>query len=207
MFWLVPVLAVVVVCQSESPSSAVDQEKPEQTSSLAHENSTSGVENQSPKHQPEETEMTQITTFERVPEDYDPRLTAILSDPIPNDVIVSFYYMAASKNPSANYRWELHRDGRLFVVHHSGQNPSYEITFDQPLPTQPTKTLTNGEIRELYAQLDRSDFFSQPGLQREPRARGGNHIVLRVRRGDTIHEVVYQNVEGPLVEYLYSIAY
>jgi hypothetical protein len=150
--------------------------------------------------------MTNIKTFAQLPENYDSRLTAILSEPIPDDVLMSFYYIAAAKSPHPNYRWDLHQDGRLFLVHHSGQNVSYEITFDQPLPLQPNTILSNDEIETLYSQLEQAKFFEQPGFQKTD-AKDGNYVVVRVHMADKFHEVVYQNVEDPFVEYLYSIAY
>jgi hypothetical protein len=149
--------------------------------------------------------MTQIESQSQLPKDYDSRLTTVLSQPVPEDVIISFYYMAAAKSPHANYRWELHRNGRLFLVHHSGKNISFEVTFDQPLPSKPTKVLTNPEIQALYTQLEQANFFTQPGFQRI-NVKGGTYVIVRARRGEEFHEVVYENIEGPLVQYLYSIA-
>lgn len=149
--------------------------------------------------------MVKIETLEQLPHGYDPRLAAVLSEEVPDDVLVSFYYMNASPDPSANYRWELHRDGRLFYVEHSGKNITFENTFDRPLPKRPTKRLTDGDIRALYDQFDRADFFRQPGLQRPSPTEGGVYVVVRARRGDKVHDVVYENLEPPLVNYLYSI--
>jgi hypothetical protein len=149
--------------------------------------------------------MIKIETFERLPENYDSRLTPILREPIRDDVIVSFYYIAASKNPSPNYRWDLRRDGSLFLTRHSGRNPTFEVTFDRPLPKRPTKVLSQDEIEALRAQFERADFFNQPGFQRIF-VEGGNYVIVRARRDGMAHEVVYENVESPLVVYLYSIA-
>lgn len=156
-----------------------------------------------------ELEMGQIETFDRLPNEYDSRLNAILSEPLSPDIAVSFYSLAVSKNPKSNYRWELYKDGRLFVTYHSGTNLTYEEPFDQPLPTKPTKTLTDSEVNTLYQQLERARFFEQPELQRT-RAKGGSFIILRARRFDAdedgmIHEVVYQNVESSLINYLFTI--
>jgi hypothetical protein len=148
--------------------------------------------------------MPKVETFDQLPENHDSRLSAILSEPMSDDVIVSFYYIAVSKNPRANYRWELHRDGRLFVVHHTGQNPLFEVPFDQPFPAEPARILADDEIHALYAQLEQANFFEQPELQRIF-VEGGSYVVLRARRNNIFHQVVYENVEGPLVEYLYSV--
>lgn len=150
-------------------------------------------------------EMDTIETFDQLPKNYDPRLTALFRDSVPEDVIVSFYGVAAGKNPKSNYRWELHRDGRLFVVRHSGKNPSYEVTFDRPLPKKPTKILSQEKIVEIYTQLDKVDFFNQPKLQRRPKVFDGGYAIVRVRRGAEFNEVVYENVRGALEDYLYSI--
>lgn len=149
--------------------------------------------------------MTTIQTFEQLPPNYDPRLTPILRESVPDNVIVSFYYMAAAKNPEANYRWDLHRDGRLFLVHHSGKNPTYENTFDRPLPKTPIHVLTDSDIGTLNNELDQSGFFDQPALQRTSSAQDGAYVIVRARRGDKVHDVVYENIENPLVKYLYSI--
>ena len=188
------------ISSSVSNSKADIQETPSPTRKVSSEN----IKYKPQKPPLEAKKVTNIETFDQLPEDYDPRLTAILSEPISDGVIVSCYYIAASKNPRNNYRWELHQDGRLFAVQHSGQNPSFEITFDQPLPSQPTKILSKDEIQTLYSQLEQAKFFDQPKLQRIP-VEGGIYVILRVRQGDRTHEVVYENVENPLFKYLYSI--
>jgi hypothetical protein len=149
--------------------------------------------------------MVEVNKRDQVPRDYDPRLTAILQEPVPDDVLVRFYYMAASKNPSANYRWDLHRDGRLFWVRHSGKDVTYENTFDRPLPKKPSRVLTEVEMCALEGQVERAGFFEQPGWQKPSLSRGGAYVVVRARRGDQIHDVIYENIENPFVEYLYSL--
>ncbi len=149
--------------------------------------------------------MDTIETFDLLPANYDPRLTAIFRDSVPVDVLVSFYAMAAGKNPGNNYRWQLYQDGRLFAIHHSGKNVLYDVTFDRPLPKKPTKILPQNKILELYAQFDHVDFFHQPKLQRRPNVYDGGYVIVRVRRGEEFNEVVYQNVGGKLEEYLCSI--
>jgi hypothetical protein len=191
-------VGVIVNCRS-SPSSSVTLAG-EESKSTAPRAATQREERQ------KEAQLADIERIDRLPEDYDSRLTAILREAVPDDVIVSFYYMAAAKNPSANYRWELHRDGRLFLVHHSGRNPTYENTFDRPLPKEPTKVLKESDIRALYDQLDQAGFFTQPTLQRVSSAQGGAYVVVRARDGDRVHDVVYQNIENPLIKSFYSIA-
>ena len=146
----------------------------------------------------------EIESFDQLPQPYDYRMETILSEPSPESTIVSFFYVAF-RDPRPNYRWELHQDGQLFFVRHSGQNIS-DVPFDRPLPLQPTKVLSSAEIQALYSQLEQADFFEQPKYQRRPRVEGGGYVLVRARRGDTFHEVVYENVEGPLVQYLYSLA-
>lgn len=149
--------------------------------------------------------MSDFESFERLPAGYDRRLTAVLAEEMPEDVIVSFYYIGAGKNPSANYRWQLHEDGRLFLSRHSGQNLRSDVIFDRPLPNHPTTVLTADEIDDLYAHFEQSDFFQQPGFQRNPRAEDGSYVIVRARQDSRTYEVVYQNVEEPPVDYLYDI--
>lgn len=151
--------------------------------------------------------MTQIEIFDQLPANYDSRLTDIVRQPMPDDVIVSFYYISAAKDYSPNYRWELHQDGRLFLVHHSGKNIAFDVTFDRPLPLEPTHILTQAQIQALYSQFEQARFFEQPKFQKRPNVEGGSIVIIRARRGDIFHEVVYENVEDSLVEYLYSVAY
>ena len=87
-----------------------------------------------------------IETLEHIPDDYDPRLTSILRDAVPDDVLVSFYNMAISETPHGNYRWELHRDGRLFVAYHSGEKKGIEKAFDRPLPKRPTREIGRAHV-------------------------------------------------------------
>ena len=155
--------------------------------------------------QHQEQPMANIETFAFVPPDCDPRILSLLREPVPKDVIVRFYYMAASKSPRANYRWDLHSNGQLFVARHSGTNLTMENTFDRPLPKTPTKRVTQDDIRSLYDQLERADFFNQPGLQRPAPTEGGAYVVVRVRRSDQVHDVVYENIESPLIQYLYAV--
>lgn len=149
--------------------------------------------------------MAETETFDELPPGYDARLDAVLREPVPDDVIVRFYYMAAAKNPAVNYRWDLRRDGRLFLARHSGNNPSYEITFDQSLSDKPVMTLRDNQIDALNDQFKRSAFFQQPRLQRLANAQDGFYVVVRARRGDHLHDVVYHNVDNPPVKYLHSI--
>lgn len=196
IFAFVSLFFMLMGCQSEQSSSITNGKEGMQAISKPNQ----------PQELPlEEKEVTNIETFDQLPEDYDSRLRAILREPIPDDVIVSFYYMAAAKSPAPNYRWELHRDGQLFLVRHSGQNLTFEVTFDQPLPLEPTQILSNAEIQALYSQFEQVEFFEQPKLQRHLYAEDGSYVIVRARLGDKFHEVVYENVEGPLVEYLYSI--
>lgn len=205
--WLVLMLAITTGCQSQAPSRIItQQEQLWDKSDLTNPNSTIQAENQSQQYQTEDIEMTQIETFDQLPDNYDPRITTILSDPMPEGVLLSFYYIVASKNPRPNYRWELHRNGQLFLVRHSGQNPSFEVPFDRPLPSQPSQQLSDTDIQNLYAQLEQASFFDQPKLQKRTNVEGGSYVIVRARCDDTFHEVVYENIEDPLVEYLYSIA-
>lgn len=165
---------------------------------------TNDIHNQRRDTLPGAKKMTKAETYDHIPADYDMRLTHIIAEPMTGDVIVSFYYMAVSKNPRANYRWELHSDGRLFVTHHSGKNISSEITFDRPLPKKPVKILSKNDITALYAQLKKSKFFGQPKFQKIF-VEGGSYTILRARDKSSVHEVVYENVESPLIKYLYSI--
>ncbi|HEY9650705.1 MAG TPA: hypothetical protein V6C95_08585 [Coleofasciculaceae cyanobacterium] len=194
-FGIIAMLVMLIGCHSK-PSSSI-------TTVNA---SSYGVQDQR-QPQLEVQEMTQIETFEQLPENYDSRLSDILRQQIPDDVIVSFYYISAAKDYSPNYRWELHTDGRLFLIHHSGKNISFDVTFDRPLPVKPTKILTNDQIQALYSQLEQARFFQQPQFQKRLNVEGGSCVIVRVRRDNRFHEVVYENVESPLVEYLYSIAY
>jgi len=202
---LVSISLMAASCQGEissnmSNSKADIQEIPAPTRNV----SSNNVKYKPQEPRLEAKEVSNIETFDQLPENYDSRLTAILREPIPEEVIVSFYYMGA-RNPYPNYRWELHRDGRLFLVRHSGQNLTFEVTFDQPLPLEPTQILSNAEIQALYSKFEQVEFFEQPKLQRHLYAQDGSSVIVRARLGDTFHEVVYENVEGPLVEYLYSI--
>jgi hypothetical protein len=149
--------------------------------------------------------MTHIRSHETLPSEFDSRVTSLLAEPLPDDVLVAFYYVAAGKSPHPNYRWQLTRDGKLFVVHHSGKDLRYEVPFDQPLPRKPTKLLDDGAVRAVMDELDRADFFRQPGYQVDPRAEDGAYVIIRARRDNGIHDVVYHNVEGPLVQYFYGI--
>jgi hypothetical protein len=149
--------------------------------------------------------MTRIQSHDTLPEDFDARVTKLLAEPLPDDVLVGFYYVAAGKSPHPNYRWQLTQDGALFVVHHSGKNPSFDITFDRPLPEKPTKRLDDGAVRALMAELDRADYFRQPAYQVDPRAEDGAYVIVRARRDGAVHDVVYHNVEGPLVQFLFGV--
>jgi hypothetical protein len=194
-------------CQSEPFPKLTTGKKEIQT--VSHPTSEAPTKSAQIQQQPqlEIKKMSQIETFDQLSESYDSRLTDIMRQSIPGDVIVSFYYISISKDYSPNYRWELHQDGRLFLVHHSGKNISFDITFDHPLPLKPTKILTKSQIQALNSQFEQAKFFEQPKFQKRLNVEGGSCVIVRVRHGDKSHEVVYENVESSLIEYLYSIAY
>ena len=98
------------------------------------------------------------------------------------------------------------RDGRFFTIAHSGDNPQADIPFDQPLPTSPAGTLSIAKRDEIAARLDAEHFFTQARHQADPRAEDGAFVVLRARGAGGEHAVVWENVEPPLVEFLFTVA-
>ena len=150
--------------------------------------------------------MSETKSDNALPANYDSRVTTLLDQPLAEDVTLAFYYLNAGRSPHPNYRWELHRDGALFLVHHSGKNLQFDVTFDQPLPKSPTKTLSKAELAELDRKLEETKFFGQPGYQANTRAEDGDIVIVRARRGSDTNVVVYENLPSPIVDYLYTVA-
>jgi len=141
-----------------------------------------------------------------LPADYDARVTGLLNQALAEDVLLAFYYLNKGKNPRVNYRWELHRSGALDLVHHSGKNPTFDVPFDQGLPSAPTMQLDGDRVSEIERKLQETDFFRQPAYQADPRVEDGDIVIVRARRHSGTHVVVYENTPSAIVEFLYGIA-
>jgi hypothetical protein len=60
-------------------------------------------------------------------------------------------------------------------------------------------------LAAINVALDAVDFFNQPALV-AVKARGGALMVVTARRGDTVHEVWYENGNNELLELLHGLA-
>lgn len=141
-----------------------------------------------------------------LPSPFDLRVTRALEAPLADDVVLTFAHVAMAKSPSTNHRYELHRDGRLFYVQHSGTPGDWQQPFDRPLPAAPARTLAPSEVTALMGAVEAAGFFDHPGYQANPQVEGGSFWLVRARRGADVHTVVYQNTRPEPVGTLAAVS-
>lgn len=141
-----------------------------------------------------------MTTRSPLPDPFDKRVTTVLAEPLAADVVVAVADIARGKSPALNYRWELHEDGRVFVVRHSGKGGDWQIPFDQPLPAKPALRLPAARVTEVRGWFDDA-FMQHPGYE-AVRGHDGTWVIVRVRGKAGVHSVVYENVQDPLLDKL-----
>ena len=142
---------------------------------------------------------------EPLPQILRPRLAAVVDEEIPTDIWIAFFHVMAGKSVFGSYRCSVAADGRLFFVARSTKNKDHEVPFDVPLPKEPSARLEKGQLEKIQAALDKQEFFQHPGWESRD-SRDGAHDILRVRREDQIHTVIYLNVINPLIALLQTIA-
>lgn len=123
--------------------------------------------------------------------------------PLTDGTLLRYQYIALAPTVATNFRYVLHDDGRLYFAQNSSA-PNDPI-YNTPLPSEPTRTLSESELAAVNAALDAVDFFNQPALV-SVKARGGALMVVAARRGDMVHEVWYENGNNPLLELLHGLA-
>ena len=146
------------------------------------------------------------TRPEPLPSPFDSRVQVMLDEPLAPDVVLAVAQIAVTAEPVGNLRWQLHEDGRLFFVARSTIEGDWKVPFDRPLPDQATRALPERDVKALFAALDAAKFWSHAGYENDEQIGGGTYILVRARRGGTLHNVVYQNVKSKLITRLAQIS-
>jgi len=142
-----------------------------------------------------------------LPDSLDKRVAAVVAAPVAADVLLSYAYVARAKSPSGNFRYELHEDGRIFSVEHSGAGRDWQVPFDEPLPDEPERVVDAKKIAEVRRVLEEHGFFAHPGYEARVGTKGGAYTIVRARKNGELHTVVFENVKSPLLDFLYDLAY
>lgn len=142
-----------------------------------------------------------------IPDQLDVRLQRRDTDPLPPDALIKFQAIGRGKDPSYNYRWLLYTDGRWFLAWHSGDTSGdWQTPFDTPLPVSPTKQLKANVVNDIKKQLQKANFLAQPPYQADQTVEDGTFYVVTAQMDGQTHEVIYEGVYPPLVEFLETIA-
>lgn len=137
-----------------------------------------------------------------IPDDLNIRLQQRDTSPLPAEALVRVQVINRGQTPQANYRWVLYKDGRWFLNRHSNDFRTWQTPFDSDLPTAPTQILPASRVAEVETALRRADFANQPPYQEDRTAQDGSYIVVTARLDGAVHEVIYNAVYNPLVDYL-----
>ncbi len=125
-----------------------------------------------------------------------PEVTALLAEPVPDDVIVRFAEISRSADHAADTRWDLHRDGRL-----------YYATAGHPFRDKPSLHLDTKHVKEVMAALAAQGFYTQPAYQSAPG--GTTTVIVRARARDekdrTLTTVVFDGTRPDLLDFLETV--
>lgn len=120
---------------------------------------------------------------------------------LPDGWLVFYQFVNRGRNQARNFRYALCLDGRWYYAPHSA-DANHSVPFDTPLPTAPTKQFPPSVPAAVEQLLADSDFFRQEPVQVRSGVRGGSWSIVTARRGGQIHEVSYENLSNPLVDFL-----
>jgi hypothetical protein len=137
--------------------------------------------------------MPSTTPGQALPTPFDARVTWVLESALPEDVVIEFSLVSMGKLPYGNYRWRLHRDGRLFYQQHTRKPGDWQVPFDQAWPGKSALRLDANEIAALVDKLESAGFFRHAGYQADPNVDDGAFYIVRAR-DDSVNTVVYQNI-------------
>jgi len=140
-----------------------------------------------------------------VPNDLDVRLQRRDKNTLPQGAIVKFQQIGRGKSPHQNYRWVLYEDGRWFLARRSSNTNHWQVPFDTPLPTKPTKTLRAFTVAKVKKKLEEAHFFKQAPYQGHRNAHDGVYYVITARRAHQVHEVIYEVYDPPPIDFILSI--
>jgi hypothetical protein len=142
-----------------------------------------------------------------MPASIDPRVTALLDEPMPADVVVRFAEISRTQDQTANERWDLHRDGRLYFVRHSDDKTS-TASFDRPFPQKVSRKVDDKHMREIFMAFAAQRFAEHPGYETVPGATGGTFVIVRARStrdAKDLHTVVFDASRPDLLDFLETV--
>jgi len=137
----------------------------------------------------------------------DVRLQRRDTSPLPEGIWLRFQAINRGKDPSYNYRWQLHEDGRWFNAWHSGDTSDWQTPFDTPLPDQPTAELPATLMHQIREQLSLAQFMTQPPFQQDKTVEDGSYYIVTAQSDGQTHEVIYNAVSPPPVPFLEKIVH
>ncbi|MCL4869975.1 MAG: hypothetical protein KJ063_13495 [Anaerolineae bacterium] len=133
---------------------------------------------------------------------HDTRLQRRIISPLPEGVLLRFQAINRGKDPSYNYYWQLHEDGRWFHVWHSGDTTEWQTPFDTPLPDEPTTIFPEPVMHQIREQLVEAQLMDQPRYQQDATVEDGSYYVVTARQNEQVYEIIYEAVSPPLVAFL-----
>ncbi len=122
--------------------------------------------------------------------------------PLPAGALVRVQVISRGLTGGYNYRWLLYADGRLFLARNDPEKWVPGILFNTEYPADPAGRVGPKAVAKLQQQFQKAAFFEQPSYQANPRVEDGSYMVVTARMGDREHEIIYNAVSSPLVEYL-----
>lgn len=131
-----------------------------------------------------------------LPDQLDARVKPFVA-PLESGFVVEKLYLNRGKNPRINSRWRVDEAGRLFVSAHSGNDPQFAVPFDSDYPKKPAKQLKPAQLAALWDALEAAGFWSLPAHVARPRVEGGAYTIVRARRGEKVHQVLFEATDPP----------
>jgi hypothetical protein len=141
-----------------------------------------------------------------VPAELDLRLQRRDTSPLPPSTLLRVQAINRGKNPGPNARFLVADSGEVFAAGHSGDSSDWQTPFDIPLPSTPTRRLSDDRLESLRVLLQGDAFAAEPPYQADETVEDGLFLVVTARTGKGVHEVIYEAILPPLVQDLLRLA-
>ena len=133
----------------------------------------------------------------------DERVARRVSGPLGAGVLVRFQRIAAGKNPSLNYVFELSLDGSLRIARHSGVVGDWRTPMDASLPTSPNGSAPAKAVKKVSKLLSRVSAESSPSVVEGDAVKDGVFEVVTLPPEQV---VVYDGVDNDVLRELRKLA-
>lgn len=122
-----------------------------------------------------------------------------------DDALVGFELISLGPGTGDNFRFVLHRDGRLFAAANDpAATDGSEGPFNVPLPTTPTSTVPD-EVVAYIEQLLTDDLQRLDGYVGDEAVRGGQLLIVTARHDGGVRELWYRNTSTDLTDALWNL--